>query len=87
MPLYDYECPRCGEHFEEAASIIDRDTVVCKCGAPAIRILTGGSFLLRGCGWSKPGHINIVPPQSDPTLTHDWKTRYYNCTPEDVHKN
>ena len=87
MPLYDYKCPDCDARFEETTSYDNRDNVICECGAHAVRLVTGGNFLLKGCGWSKPGHINVVPPQSDPSLTHDWKTSYYNCTPESVHRN
>lgn len=86
MPLYDYQCPECGNEFEDSVRIINRDNVFCRCGVLATRLITGGSFLLKGAGWSKQGHVNIVPPASDPTQTHDWKTNYYNCTPESVHK-
>jgi putative FmdB family regulatory protein len=86
MPLYDYKCPKCGKEFEDTAPIISRDTIKCDCGELAIRLITGGSFLLKGEGWSKQGHVKVIPPTTDPSLSHDWKTNYYNCTPESVHK-
>ena len=87
MPLYDYQCLECGNRFEDMANYALRDSVFCACGELAVRLITGGSFLLKGGGWSKPGHYDVMPPQSDPDLDHNWKTNYYNCTPEDVHKN
>jgi len=42
MPLYDYECPRCGERFEETRSLKERATAPCpKCGATAKKVLSG----------------------------------------------
>ena len=29
MPLYDFECPACGHHFEDIAKLDDKDTVTC----------------------------------------------------------
>jgi putative FmdB family regulatory protein len=86
VPLYDYECENCGREFEVLVPISQRDDVSCKCGARARRQITGGSFLLLGGGWSGHSHARVVPPQSDPSLTHGWKDNYYNCTPESVHK-
>ncbi len=86
MPLYDYKCPACGEEFEAMSSIERRDDMTCDCGKPAERLMTGGSFLLRGGGWAGKGHVNIHPPETDHSLTHGWKDNYYNCTPESVHK-
>lgn len=34
MPLYDYDCPACGEAFEKRVSIADADHARCpRCGA------------------------------------------------------
>ena len=33
MPLYEYQCPKCGEQFEEIVPFSRADEVVCeKCG-------------------------------------------------------
>jgi len=42
MILYQYECHRCGQDFEDLAPLLERDkTVVCSsCGGNARRIVT-----------------------------------------------
>ncbi|MCK9463802.1 MAG: zinc ribbon domain-containing protein [Proteobacteria bacterium] len=46
MPLYEYECPRCGETFEAITRITDKDETECpECGSPAVRQLTGFAVL------------------------------------------
>lgn len=92
MPLYDYQCPKCGAEFEAFARIADRDTMRCStCGKLATRLITGGSFMLLGGGWTGTGHAKVVPPDSrfDSLPKPDaegYHTRYYNCTPESVHR-
>ena len=42
MPLYEYECPACGNRFEKLLSISRRDEVRCdKCGAEVRRVYQG----------------------------------------------
>lgn len=48
MPMYDYQCPHCGEAFEELRPMAERDTAACpRCGKTAEKQLsnffTGGS--------------------------------------------
>ena len=88
MPLYDYECKQCGKVFEEITPISDRNDIECVCGSPARRIVSGGKFLLVGGGWTGRSHPIIHPPKGAGVDSKDeWKTNYYNCTPESVHKN
>ena len=35
MPIYEYECPECGEPFEKRVSMADADKTICPvCGSP-----------------------------------------------------
>lgn len=54
MPIYVYECEKCGQ-FEEQQSIHDSALIRCpKCGEEVRRIPAGGtSFILKGDGWYK----------------------------------
>ena len=53
MPIYEYECPKCGEVFEEwVKSSESREDKPCpKCGTPSPRIVSRTSFVLKGDGW------------------------------------
>ncbi|MGA1845949.1 FmdB family zinc ribbon protein [Deferribacter abyssi] len=53
MPIYEYECKKCGNVFELMESIhsdvYERKCV--KCGGTAKRIISLSSFHLKGSGW------------------------------------
>jgi putative FmdB family regulatory protein len=85
MPLYDYECSDCDVVTEDFRSIEDRDDeLLCYCGEPMQRILSGGNFMLIGGGWSGNAHPIIHPPITDPNARTKPHDNYHNCTPESV---
>jgi len=46
MPLYVYQCPKCGTNFEAQKPITDRETAKCpQCGADAQKMMST-------CNWS-----------------------------------
>ena len=53
MPIYEFECTTCGEHFDRLQKLSDPDPDACpQCGAPGVRrCLTAPSFRLSGSGW------------------------------------
>lgn len=53
MPIYEYQCPKCGRVFEEwvKASEAHREEPCPACGTPSPRILSRTSFVLKGEGW------------------------------------
>lgn len=53
MPIYEYECPRCGRVFEEwvKASEAHREEPCPDCGTPSPRVISRTSFVLKGDGW------------------------------------
>lgn len=47
MPMYDYQCPKCGAAFEELRPLAERDTAPCpECGATAQKQIS--SFFTGG---------------------------------------
>lgn len=52
MPLYEYECEKCGHRFEKIESVSASTTKKCpKCGAKAERLLAAPAIQFKGSGW------------------------------------
>ncbi len=52
MPLYEYECAKCGHGFEKIESFSASPTKKCpKCGGKAERQLSSSSVQFKGSGW------------------------------------
>jgi putative FmdB family regulatory protein len=51
MPIYEYDCPKCGR-FDTlqrmSAPPLRRHDV---CGSPVKKVMSAGSFALKGSGW------------------------------------
>jgi putative FmdB family regulatory protein len=58
MPIYEYRCNVCDEITEEFDKITSTNkTIECSlCGQPSTRIMSLGSFHLKGGGWYKDGY-------------------------------
>jgi len=58
MPIYEYKCDVCDEITEEFDKITSTiKTIKCSlCEQPATRIMSLGSFHLKGGGWYKDGY-------------------------------
>lgn len=52
MPTYEYECSRCGVHFEKQQGMNDAPLSVCpECGGKVQRQVSGGSgFIMKSTG-------------------------------------
>ncbi len=52
MPLYEYECVKCGHRFEKIESASASTTKKCpKCSAKAERLLAAPAIQFKGSGW------------------------------------
>ncbi len=52
MPIYEYQCTKCGDEFEEFQSITDDTIPKCRaCKGKAKRLISHSSFHLKGSGW------------------------------------
>ena len=60
MPIYEYKCEVCEEITEEFDKITSTTKIIeCPlCEQPATRIMSLGSFHLKGGGWYKDGYGN-----------------------------
>ena len=52
MPLYEYECERCGGRFEVIQRFSDAPVAACRlCAGPVHRLLSPPSIHFKGTGW------------------------------------
>ena len=52
MPIYEYQCTKCGEVFEAFQKITDEPLSQCKfCKAKVEKLISHSSFQLKGSGW------------------------------------
>jgi putative FmdB family regulatory protein len=52
LPLYEYECVKCGHRFEKIESASASTTKKCpQCGAKAERLLAAPAIQFKGSGW------------------------------------
>ncbi len=52
VPIYEYQCIKCGEVFEAFQKITDDPLTQCKfCQAGVERLISQTSFQLKGSGW------------------------------------
>ena len=52
MPLYEYQCAKCGHRFEKIESFSAPETKKCpKCGGKAERLLAAPAIQFKGSGW------------------------------------
>ena len=52
MPIYEYKCRKCGEHFEKRQSVSDDPLTTCeKCGGGLEKQWSLSGFQFKGAGW------------------------------------
>jgi len=56
MPLYEYECEKCGHQFDQIVKF-DADPPPCpECEGKTKKKVSQSSFQLKGGGWAKDGY-------------------------------
>jgi putative FmdB family regulatory protein len=52
MPLYEYECTKCGHRFEKIQKFSDKPVKKCpKCGARVEQVISAPAVQFKGSGW------------------------------------
>ncbi|MHB8136855.1 MAG: FmdB family zinc ribbon protein [Smithellaceae bacterium] len=52
MPIYEYQCKKCGKQFEAFQGITEPDLKTCKfCKGKVHKMMSLSSFSLKGSGW------------------------------------
>jgi putative FmdB family regulatory protein len=77
MPLYEYECEKCGHRFEKIQKFSDPPLDVCpKCGGALHKMQSAPAFQFKGTGWyvtdyAKSGKGETKEPAKDSTPAND----------------
>ena len=52
MPIYEYQCEKCGSHFEVIQKFSDKPLKFCSnCKGRLTKLISQTSFQLKGSGW------------------------------------
>jgi putative FmdB family regulatory protein len=52
MPIYEYECDKCGAHLEVLQRMDEKPLARCtKCRGKVHKVVSRSSFQLKGSGW------------------------------------
>lgn len=64
MPLYEYQCTKCGEIEEAIQKFSDPPLTTCRhCSGKLNKLISQSSFHLKGTGWYASGYSK--PPASN----------------------
>lgn len=58
MPLYEYQCGRCGQRIEKIQSLRDAPLTECACGGPLERLISAPALQFKGTGWYVTDYAN-----------------------------
>ena len=63
MPLYEYQCSRCGKRFERIHKFSDPPEAPCLgCGGRAHRLLSLSAVQFKGSGWTVTDYARKSAP-------------------------
>lgn len=71
MPLYEYACEGCGQHFELIRKFSDPPVETCiVCGGPVRKVLSSPAVQFKGTGWyvtdyARKGHASAGRESSE----------------------
>ncbi len=52
MPLYEYQCQKCGHRFEKIQKFSDKPVKKCpECGGPVEQVTSAPAVQFKGSGW------------------------------------
>jgi putative FmdB family regulatory protein len=52
MPLYEYQCKKCGHRFEKIQKFSDKKIKKCpECGGPVEQVISAPAVQFKGSGW------------------------------------
>ena len=74
MPIYEYECEKCGHRFEKIQKFSDPLVDTCpKCAGAVHKLQSAPAFHLKGTGWYVTDYGKGGPPDAGKPDTKDSK--------------
>lgn len=68
MPLYEYQCKKCGHRFEKIQKFSDKPVKKCpECGGPVEQMISAPAVQFKGSGWYVTDYAkkSAAPASSD----------------------
>ena len=82
MPIYEYECTRCGRIEEIFQKFSDKPLTKCKkCSGKLHKLISHSSFQLKGTGWYATDYAGKSSPNSAVSKKTDESKPANNETP------
>ena len=82
MPIYEYECTKCGKIEEVFQKFSDKPLVKCKhCSGKLHKLISHSSFHLKGTGWYATDYASKSSPSSTVSKKTDESKPANNETP------
>lgn len=74
MPIYEYECEKCGHRVEKIQKFSDPPLETCdKCGGPVHKMQSAPAFQFKGTGWYVTDYAKSGKTGTDDKKTDDKK--------------
>jgi putative FmdB family regulatory protein len=74
MPIYEYECEKCGHRIEKIQKFSDPPLETCdKCGGPVHKMQSAPAFQFKGTGWYVTDYAKSGKTGTDDKKTDDKK--------------
>jgi putative FmdB family regulatory protein len=68
MPLYEYQCKKCGHRFEKIQKFSDKPIKKCpECGGPVEQTISAPAVQFKGSGW----YVTDYAKKSQPSTSGD----------------
>ena len=83
MPLYEYQCKKCGHRFEKIQKFSDKPIKKCpKCGGPVEQLLSPPAVQFKGSGWYVTDYARKSQTASDSGSKDSKETKKEEKKPE-----
>jgi putative FmdB family regulatory protein len=76
MPIYEYECQKCGVRFERLQLSSSKPMKTCpSCGGSVRRVIQPVGIIFKGSGFYSTDYRQISAPEKKPELTEGGKDK------------